>query len=74
MILDVQPTELNERFRENVRRRREALGFTQEALAEKMGVHAPYISDIETGKKVPLLPTLARLAEALDLPPAELIS
>jgi transcriptional regulator with XRE-family HTH domain len=74
MDTDVQPYELNGRFRENLRRRREALGLTQEQVAAKIGAHGPYISDIETGKKVPILGTLARLAEALKTTPAALIS
>jgi ribosome-binding protein aMBF1 (putative translation factor) len=74
MASNVHPDELTNRFRQNVRKRREALGMTQAALAGKIGAHGPYISDLEAGKKIPVLATLAKLADALSVTPADLIS
>lgn len=83
MQIDVQPFELNELFQENLRRRRKELGLSQQALADRINskrkknaarVHAPYISDLESGERIPLLGTLAELAEALETTPEELIS
>lgn len=39
--------------------------LTQEALAEKVGVSARYIQNIEAGEYFPSLPTLVRLRAAL---------
>lgn len=65
--------ELVQVFAENVRRHRLALGLSQRELADKLGVHPPYISDLERGKKTPQLGGLARLAEALDTTPDMLL-
>ena len=37
----------------NIRKRREALDFSQETLAEKAGLDQTYISGIECGKRNP---------------------
>ena len=74
MLTDVQPDELNSVFCENFKRARLRLGLTQTALAERMGVAQSYISDLESGKKRPLVESLAEIAEALQTSPARLIS
>lgn len=60
-------------FGERVRRRRTALGMTQEQLAAKVGMNRPDLSDIENGKHSPTLKTIERLAAALDVPPSALV-
>lgn len=45
-----------------LRKRRD---LTQEALAEKVGVSARYIQNVEAGENFPSLPTLVRLRAAL---------
>ena len=40
-------------------------GLTQEKLAEKVGVSARYIQNVEAGENYPSLPTLVRLRAAL---------
>ena len=52
--------------------RRERKGWTRQELHRASGVSYPYISQIETGDRVPSLNTLRRLAEALDLPVSDL--
>ncbi len=47
--------------------RRKALGFTQEELAEKIGVSIQMISNLELGKKAIRPENLAKICEALDL-------
>ncbi len=42
-------------------------GFTQEALAEDVGVHEKYISLLENGKQNLTLKTLNRIANALEI-------
>ena len=48
--------------------RRKALGLTQAALAERLGIEKESISRLETGFVSPSLGRLATLAEALDFP------
>lgn len=55
-----------------VRAWRESRGMTQEALAEQAGVSAPYVSQIESGRRVGALRTLRRIAAVLDVPLDEL--
>ncbi len=57
----------------NIRRRRMELGLTQQQLANRLGVHPPYISDLERGKRTPLMVNLAPLATALETPPHALL-
>lgn len=46
--------------------------LSQEALANSAGVHPKHLSEIERGNKDPRASTVARLAEALGVPIAEL--
>ncbi len=57
----------------NVRRRREALDLTQEALAEKAGLDQTYISGIERGVRNPGIKNVVRLARALGITTAKLV-
>ncbi|WP_417490348.1 helix-turn-helix domain-containing protein [Maricaulis sp.] len=57
----------------NVRERRRELGLTQEALAERCGLHPTYISGIETGDRNPSLNALEKLAASLELPAHHLL-
>lgn len=50
---------------EAIRKQRLELGWTQRVLAEKVGVSAPFLSEIEGGRKTPSYSTLVALAEAL---------
>ena len=56
-----------------VRAWRESRGLTQEALAEQAGVSAPYVSQIESGKRAGTSATLRKLARALDVPVGALL-
>ncbi len=57
---------------ELLRRHRLTAGLSQEALAERAGLSRRGVSDIERGLiGAPHLDTLTRLADALELPPAE---
>ena len=49
-----------------MRRRREALGHSQESFADEIGMHRTYYSAIERGEKNLQLDTLQRLAEGLE--------
>ena len=56
----------------NVRKRREALDYSQDKLSEKSGLDQTYISGIECGKRNPGIKNVAKLAKALGLTTAEL--
>jgi transcriptional regulator with XRE-family HTH domain len=59
-------------FGELLRQRRLAAGLTQEALAERAGVSAKAVSDLERDPdRTPRLDTIGLLADALDLGPGE---
>ncbi|MDQ6908348.1 MAG: helix-turn-helix domain-containing protein, partial [Chloroflexota bacterium] len=67
-----EPTALPPVFGDLLRRFRLAGGFTQETLAERAGVSARAISDLERGvKKRPQKETVRLLADALNLPTDE---
>jgi transcriptional regulator with XRE-family HTH domain len=59
-------------FGRSVRKHREVLGLSQEALAEKAGLHATYISGIERGIRNPSIHSVARIAKALGTSISEL--
>jgi transcriptional regulator with XRE-family HTH domain len=56
-----------------VRRRRQALGLTLEALAERSGLRPHYLSTVENEKRDPSVSTVEALATALDVAPGELL-
>ena len=49
-----------------IRTRRSLLGFSQEELAHRSGLHRTYISDLERGARNPSIETVEKLAGALD--------
>lgn len=55
-------------FGRNVRRLREALGLTQEALGAAAGLDRSYVGGVERGERNPSLSTIAQLARALQTP------
>lgn len=56
---------LSERLGRAFRKRREALGFSQESFADHIDMHRTYYSAIERGEKNLQLDTLERLSEGL---------
>jgi transcriptional regulator with XRE-family HTH domain len=54
-------------FGGKVREHRLRQGLTQEALAEKCGLHWTYIGGLERGEKNPTLGTISRLADGLGV-------
>lgn len=61
-------------FGENVKTRREEIGLTRLALAEKIGVSGPAISQIERGTKCASVNLAVELAKALDCELMDLIN
>jgi transcriptional regulator with XRE-family HTH domain len=60
-------------FAENLRRRRKELGLSQEQLGARANIQMADISRYESGSRDPRVTTIARLAQALDVPIAELL-
>ncbi|MEK6540615.1 MAG: helix-turn-helix transcriptional regulator [Pseudomonadota bacterium] len=56
-----------------VRKRRTALGLSQEGLADLCGLHRTYVGAIERGERNITLKTLSALALALDISSLELL-
>lgn len=60
-------------FGKRLREVRKAKLLTQEALAEAADVHPTFISNVERGYRVPTVPTMLRLARALQVSPSALV-
>ena len=54
-------------FGTNVKRYRQILGISQEAFAEKCGLHRTYISAIECYRRSISLENIQRIADALEI-------
>lgn len=61
-------------FGQAVRRCRKSMGVSQEALAQLTEIHRTYIGGIERGERNPTLLMIHRLAKALGVSPARLLS
>lgn len=57
-----------------IRRYRESVGLSQEALAEEAGLHRTYISLVERGHRNISVDALSQIAEALGVYPSRLMA
>lgn len=57
----------------NIRNRRERLEMEQQELAARIGVTPAAISRIESGKRMPKLENLGKIAKALNCKPEDLL-
>jgi len=62
------------RFGNAVRMRRAALGLSQEELASRAGVHRTYVGMIERAEKNITLQNIEKIAAALELTVAQLLT
>ena len=56
-----------------IRKRRKALGLSQEALAERADLHWTYVGAVERGERNISLVNIVRLARALGVTPSRLM-
>ena len=59
---------------ERIKTARKAAGLTQNELGERMSVSGAAIGQYESGKRVPKVDTLQRIANALDIPITDLVN
>lgn len=58
---------------DNLRRIRHEAGISQEELADRANLHRTYISSIERGERNVSVENIFAIAQALDVPPADLL-
>jgi transcriptional regulator with XRE-family HTH domain len=57
----------------NLRKRRETLGYSQEAFAEELGYHRTYVGGLERGERNLSLRSVERIAARIDMSPIDLL-
>lgn len=60
-------------IRSKLKAQRIALGYTQDDIARKAGIHKSYYSKIEIGQRTPALDLWVKIGNALDIPDEQLI-
>jgi transcriptional regulator with XRE-family HTH domain len=58
---------------QRIRDQRQALGLSQEALAERSGIHWTFLGQVERGRRNLSLHNLLKIADGLEVDPAELV-
>jgi transcriptional regulator with XRE-family HTH domain len=58
---------------DRIRARREALGISQEAAADRAGVHWTFLGQVERGQRNLSFHNLLKVAVGVDADPAELV-
>ena len=62
------------RFGDRLRQLRDERGYSQEALAERAGLHRNYVGGVERGERNVALENIVKLAKALSVKPGELFA
>jgi transcriptional regulator with XRE-family HTH domain len=70
---DLRREDVQRALGRNLRQARERAGLTQEAVAERSGVHPTEVSRIESGKRDPRIATVEALAEAVGVSVSDLL-
>ena len=66
--------DIRTRLGRNVRRLREAKGWSQEEYADRAGIHRTYVSDIERGRRNPTISVVEKLAGPLEVRAGDLLA
>jgi transcriptional regulator with XRE-family HTH domain len=67
------PANARKRLGAQIRARRSELGFSQDELAHRCGLHRTYVGGIERGERNPSLVNLLKIARAFNMSVAELV-
>lgn len=67
------PADAQRTVGQRIRRRRQALGWSQQALASRAQLHRTYVTSVESGARNLSLLNMLRLAFELGLDPGELV-
>ncbi|MBW3655426.1 MAG: helix-turn-helix domain-containing protein [Gemmatimonadetes bacterium] len=70
---ELSRADILKRLGENLRAARQRTGLSQEKLAAKAGIDRTYVGGAERGERNVALVNIVRLAEALQIAPAELL-
>lgn len=70
----LKPSATRKHFALNLRKTREWLGLSQEALADAAGLHRTYVGSVERGERNISIDNIERLAAALGVSPASLLA
>ena len=62
------------KFAQNIKKYREAKGYTKSKMSELVGCDISYIGKIERCEKYPNLKMIFKLAEALEIPARDLFN
>lgn len=65
--------DVRQRLAANLRKLRQDKGMSQEAFADKAGLHRTYVSDIERAARNPTITVVDKIARALDVPLGRLL-
>jgi len=65
--------DIRHRLGTNLRKLREANGWSQEAFADMAGIHRTYVSDIERGARNPTITVVERLAKPFGVTVGKLL-
>ncbi|MFM9829754.1 MAG: helix-turn-helix domain-containing protein [Sphingomonas sp.] len=65
--------EIRARLAANLRKAREAKGWSQEDFADRAGIHRTYVSDIERGRRNPTITVVEKLAGPFEMTASELL-
>lgn len=69
----LNPSSARNRMALNLRRLREGLGLSQEALADRASLHRTYVGSVERGERNISIDNIERLAHALGVSAASLL-
>lgn len=73
MTKKLNPSSTRALLARNLRAMRERRHLSQETLADLAGLHRTYVGSVERGERNVSIDNIHRLAEALDVSPANLI-
>ena len=65
--------DIRARLGRNIRKLREANGWSQEDYADRAGIHRTYVSDIERGRRNPTIVVVEKLAAPFNVPSGQLL-